>query len=72
MLKFASETRVDAVSQSFVESKADITAVRELRVLLAMIRSSLLKIERSRALDHMDGILQEADSIMIARAGVSG
>jgi len=55
-LKFASEQGVDAVSQSFVESKADITAVREAARALGYDPFIIAKIERSRALDHMDGI----------------
>jgi len=66
-LKFALEQGADAVSQSFVESAADITAVRNAAADLGHHPMIFAKIERSRALDHIDGILDAADGIMIAR-----
>ena len=66
-LKFAAEEGIDAVSQSFVETGADIRAVRQAADLLGYHPVIIAKIERSNALDHMDDILDEADGIMIAR-----
>jgi pyruvate kinase len=66
-LKFAAENGVDAVSQSFVQSGADIDAVRKAAETLNYHPLILAKIERSRALDRMDEILRAADGIMIAR-----
>jgi pyruvate kinase len=66
-LKFASENGVDAVSQSFVQSGADIDAVRNAAETLDYHPLIIAKIERSRALDRMDEILKAADGIMIAR-----
>jgi pyruvate kinase len=66
-LKFASENGVDAVSQSFVQSGADIDAVRKAAEALGYHPLIIAKIERSRALDRMDEILKAADGIMIAR-----
>ncbi len=66
-LKFAMEQGVDAVSQSFVESGKDITAVREAARALGHNPFIIAKIERSRALEQMESIFQEADGIMIAR-----
>ena len=66
-LKFASENRVDAVSQSFVEKAADIEAVRKAAADLGYYPLIIAKIERSRALDHIHEILDAADGIMIAR-----
>jgi len=66
-LKFAMEQGVDAVSQSFVETAADITAVRDAATALGHNPFVIAKIERTGALDHMDSILQAADGIMIAR-----
>ena len=66
-LKFALEHGVDAVSQSFVESAADITAVRNAAATLGYHPFIFAKIERARALDLLDGILEAADGIMIAR-----
>jgi pyruvate kinase len=66
-LKFASESGVDAVSQSFVETAADITAVRNAASVLGYNPFIIAKIERAGALSQMDAILDEADGIMIAR-----
>ncbi len=66
-LKFALEQGVDAISQSFVESAADVAAVRNAAAALGHHPMIFAKIERSRALDHLDGILDVADGIMIAR-----
>ena len=66
-LKFALEHGVDAVSQSFVESAADMQAVRQAARELGHEPFLIAKIERSRALDRLDEILDAADGIMIAR-----
>ncbi|MFH0879611.1 MAG: pyruvate kinase, partial [Lentisphaerota bacterium] len=66
-LKFAFEQGVDAVSQSFVESAADIAAVRESARTMGYNPFIIAKIERSIALGHMDDILAAADGIMVAR-----
>jgi pyruvate kinase len=66
-LKFALEQGVDAVSQSFVETAADIHAVREAARKLGYQPFIIAKIERAGALDHIDDILHAADGIMVAR-----
>jgi pyruvate kinase len=66
-LRFAMEQGVDAVSQSFVESGEDIAAVRRAANESGRHPFIIAKIERSRALDRIESILQEADGIMIAR-----
>jgi pyruvate kinase len=66
-LKFAMEQGVDAVSQSFVESGKDVDAVRKAARELGHNPFIIAKIERARALDQMDTILEAADGIMIAR-----
>jgi pyruvate kinase len=66
-LKFALENGVDAVSQSFVESAADIRAVRDAASALGYRPFIIAKIERSRALEHLEGIILSADGVMIAR-----
>jgi pyruvate kinase len=50
-----------------VESAADIAAVRESASAWGYYPFIIAKIERSTALEHMDGILDAADGIMIAR-----
>lgn len=66
-LKFALEHGVDAVSQSFVEKAADIEAVRKAASELGYNPFIIAKIERSRALDYIDEIMNISDGIMIAR-----
>ncbi len=62
-LKFAMENGVDAVSQSFVETAADIEAVRKAAKELGYDPFIVAKIERSGALKHLDQILQATDGI---------
>ncbi len=66
-LRFAKELEIDAISQSFVESGADIAAVRKAAANLDYNPFIIAKIERSKALEHIDEILELADGIMIAR-----
>jgi pyruvate kinase len=66
-LKFALENGVDAVSQSFVETEADVEAVRNAAAELGHHPFIVAKIERAGALAHVDEILKAADGIMVAR-----
>ena len=66
-LKFPAEEGIEAVSQSFVETGADVRAVRQAADALGYQPFIIAKIERSNALEHMDDILDAADGIMIAR-----
>jgi pyruvate kinase len=66
-LKFAATEGIDAVSQSFVETGADIRAVRQAAEALDYHPFIIAKIERSNALEHLDEIFDTADGIMIAR-----
>jgi pyruvate kinase len=66
-LEFALKHDVDAVSQSFVETAADIEAVRAAAVEIGRVPFIIAKIERADALNHLDAILQAADGIMVAR-----
>jgi pyruvate kinase len=66
-LEFALEHGVDAISQSFVEGAADIEAVRGAARELGHAPFLIAKIERSRALNRLDEILDAADGVMIAR-----
>ena len=66
-LKFALENGVDAVSQSFVEKASDIEAVRKAATDLGYHPFIIAKIERSRALERKDEIIDAADGIMVAR-----
>src|SRR5262249_35072724 len=66
-LDFALEHGVDAVSQSFVETAADIQVVRAAAAARGKRPFIIAKIERAGALEHFDEILAAADGIMVAR-----
>jgi pyruvate kinase len=66
-LRFASGEGLDAVSQSFVESESDVAAVREAAHAMTYHPLIVAKIERARALERIDAILEAADGVMIAR-----
>jgi pyruvate kinase len=66
-LEFALAQGVDAVSQSFVETAADIQAVRAACRSAGRMPFVIAKIERVDAIAHYDEILQAADGIMVAR-----
>lgn len=66
-LEFALKNGVDAVSQSFVETAADVHAVRAAAKAVGKQPFVIAKIERSDALTHFDEILEAADGIMVAR-----
>ncbi len=66
-LQFALEHGVDAVSQSFVNTAADIIEVREAAREMGYKPFILAKIERAGARDNIDEILAVSDGIMIAR-----
>ncbi|MBT8439132.1 MAG: pyruvate kinase, partial [Gammaproteobacteria bacterium] len=66
-LEFAASQKLDAISQSFVSSEKDIQQVRQACTELDFNPFIIAKIERSNALDNLDGILQQADGLMVAR-----
>lgn len=66
-LKSALVGGVDAVSQSFVQTAADVQAVRDAAAALGHRPFLIAKIERAEALQHLGAILAAADGLMIAR-----
>jgi len=66
-LEFALGQGVDAVSQSFIETAADVNAVRAAAEQLGHHPFIIAKIERADALKHYDEILAASDGIMVAR-----
>lgn len=66
-LEFALSQGVDAISQSFVESAADIEAVREAANACGHHPFLIAKIERYEALERYEEILAVSDGIMVAR-----
>ncbi|HSA79960.1 MAG TPA: pyruvate kinase [Geminicoccaceae bacterium] len=66
-LEFALSQKVDAVGQSFVQSGADVLAVRAAARAAGGEPLVFAKIERAAALERIDEILSVADGIMVAR-----
>jgi pyruvate kinase len=66
-LAFALGEGVDAISQSFIESAADVNAVRSAAEKLGHHPFIIAKIERADAVKHYDEILAASDGIMVAR-----
>ena len=66
-LRFALAEGVDAVSQSFVESAADIEAVRAAAAAWGHQPFVIAEIERARALPRAGGIPGAAAGLMVAR-----
>lgn len=66
-LAFAAEQGLDAISQSFVEGPEDVDAVRSAATDMGYQPFIIAKIERSRAVDQLDAILESADGLMVAR-----
>nr|WP_321255264.1 pyruvate kinase [uncultured Pseudodesulfovibrio sp.] len=58
---------VDVVAMSFVQKPEDICNLRAEMIQYNRRVPIIAKIERTAALDCLDGILQEADGIMVAR-----
>lgn len=67
LLAFAAEQSLDGVSQSFVNSAADVEAVRAAARALDYHPFIIAKIERASALPNLESIVAAADCIMVAR-----
>lgn len=63
-LAAALEMGVDWIAQSFVQSAEDVRLARE---LIAGRAGLIAKIEKPSALEHLDGIIDLSDGIMLAR-----
>ncbi|MDE2573000.1 MAG: pyruvate kinase, partial [bacterium] len=66
-LRFGLEHEVDWVALSFVRSPHDVLRVKEFIAERRLHTPVLAKIEKHEALDHIDGIIEAADGIMVAR-----
>ena len=66
-VRFAAAHGLDALSQSFVASAADMAAVRAAAQELDYNPFLIAKIERANALENLDSILAASDGIMVAR-----
>jgi len=66
-LGLAAEERVDFVAASFVRNAADVLAVSEVLESAGVEIPIIAKIERADAVEHLDGIIDAAHGIMVAR-----
>ncbi len=66
-LSFGLAQGVDAVAVSFVRGPGDVREVKELIARAAGDLPVIAKLEKPEAIQHLDGILQVADGIMVAR-----
>lgn len=67
LVDFALEEGLDCFGISFIESAEDIRKVREYAGNKGKKVFLVAKIERERAVENIDSILQETDAIMVAR-----
>jgi len=70
-LAFGSSINVDYVAQSFVQSPDDIKQLRRLLNNLGSHAKIIAKIETVMALKNIESIIEEADSIMVARGDLA-
>ncbi len=61
------EAGVDAIALSFVRTEADVQALRDVLLGAGADIRVIAKIEKPQAVDNIDGILNAADGVMIAR-----
>ncbi|MFN2159799.1 MAG: pyruvate kinase [Anaerolineales bacterium] len=66
-LQFAAEQGLDAISQSFIQESSDIETVRRAANELEYFPFIIAKIERARAVENLEDILNSTDGIMVAR-----
>lgn len=66
-LRFGVKMGVDYIGLSFVRSPQDVLEAREALRSLDADLPIIVKIEKHEALEHVDGILQVADGLMVAR-----
>ena len=63
-LKFALKNGVDYIGLSFIQSTKDIIEVRK---IVGKRASILSKLEKPTAIEHLKGIIEESDAVMVAR-----
>ncbi len=66
-LEFALKNGVDAIAVSFVRTAEDVRLVRNRVAALGGETWIIAKLEKPQAIEQLDGILQAADGIMVAR-----
>ncbi|HEV3137126.1 MAG TPA: pyruvate kinase [Pirellulales bacterium] len=64
---WAAENEIDFVGLSFVRQPRDVSELKNLLRGRGSSARVIAKIEKQEALDHLEGILTEADGVMVAR-----
>lgn len=70
-LSFCSGQDIDYVAQSFVQTPNDVSNLRKLMKNLGVDAKIIVKFETKSAVDHLEDIVKESDSIMIARGDLA-
>ncbi len=70
-LRFAAEQGMDYVALSFVRRPQDVRDARAVLDELGMDAGLIAKIETRRALETLDGVLDAADGVMVARGDLA-
>lgn len=68
---FGSTHDVDYVALSFVQTQHDVSALRRILKNLGSTARIISKIETKAAIDNLEKIVQESDSVMIARGDLA-
>jgi pyruvate kinase len=66
-LKFGLEQGVDWVAMSFVRSAEDLLPLRRAMKRAGSTAGLMAKIEKHEATEHLDGIIEASDGVMVAR-----
>ncbi|HEX6772636.1 MAG TPA: pyruvate kinase, partial [Acidobacteriaceae bacterium] len=66
-LKFCIENNVDAIAVSFVRTAEDVRYTRDRARALGGDIWIIAKLEKPQAIEHLEGILEIADGVMVAR-----
>lgn len=66
-LAWALDNKLDYIAMSFVRSQQDLHELRELMPLSGTESRLVAKIETAQAIEHLDGIIESADVILVAR-----
>lgn len=70
-LLFGSTQDIDYVAQSFVQSAQDVRELRRLMKNMNMNARIIVKLETKAAVDDMEAIVHETDSLMVARGDLA-
>lgn len=67
LIKFGIENGLDYIALSFVGDRDEVKRCKEIIKENSGNQKVIAKIERSKAVENIDGIIEEADAIMVAR-----